>query len=131
MSDTAGLAILAYVPHPMKAHMEALEAAAPGDLRQVFTIEEFVRASSGKSYGVALIPAGGFTSEQWWQIWGSVNGMEPRPSLLVYAMRSDFQMWSSVLEAGGYDVIVAPFTETKLRHALQSAADEYTRSRGA
>lgn len=125
MGDVAEGAILALVPHRMKFYLEALEAAAPCSLKQVSSIEEFVHISGEQSYEVILIPARGFTSEQWWSLWGSVNSMEPHPSILVYAIRSDFEMWSSVLEAGGYDVIVAPFTETKLRFALQSAAQEF------
>jgi hypothetical protein len=119
--------VLAFIPQRMQAYMEELEAAVPGTLNRVASIEELVEASGEQFSAVVLIPATGFTSEQWWSVWGCVNAMEPRPSILVYAFRSDFEMWASVLDSGGYDVIVAPFTEDKLRRAIHAAAAEFAR----
>lgn len=127
MSNDAEGLILALVPPAMMLHLKALAAAAPLQLTQIGSIEELAQLAPEATYEVVLIPASGFTSEQWWPLWGSISSMEPRPSILVYALHSDFEMWSSVLEAGGYDVIVAPFTEEKLRAALRSAAGEFAR----
>jgi FixJ family two-component response regulator len=127
MSDHAQGNVLAFVPHEMRKHMKELEAATPGHLKRVSSIEELIHSSAEDLYAVVLIPATGFTSEQWWSVWGCVNTMEPRPSILVYAVRSDFEMWSSVLESGGYDVVVTPFTAEKLRHAIEAAAAEFVR----
>jgi hypothetical protein len=33
---------------------------------------------------------------------------------LVYAREATFQLWSGVLELGGYDVIVEPFSDNDL-----------------
>jgi hypothetical protein len=127
MSDDAVANTMALVPHRMQAYMEELEVAAPGYLRCFTSVEELVHDSTEKLYAVALIPATGFSPEEWWSIWGFLNDMEPRPSILVYALRSDFEMWSSVLDSGGFDVIVAPFTAMKLRMAITSAAAEFLR----
>ena len=129
MDDHADESVLAFVPRQMQAYMEQLEVAAPGNLSRVASIEELVHASAEKPFAVALIPASATTSEQWWSIWGCVNAMEPKPAILVYAVRSDFAMWSSVLEAGGYDVVVAPFTAEKLRSAIKAAAADCARQR--
>ena len=129
MGCDAEVEVLALDPRPMQGYMEELEVASPGNLRSVASIEELALASVEKLYAVTLIPATGFSSEEWWSLWGCINGMEPRPSLLVYALRSDFEMWSSVLDSGGYDVIVAPFTAEKLRRAIQAAAAEFVRKR--
>jgi FixJ family two-component response regulator len=131
MSDVGEGAILAFVPPSMKAHMQMLDEAAAGNLERVASITELASSAPRKRYAVLLIPAAGFTSEEWWSIWAFVNGREPRPCLLVYALQSDFDMWSSILEAGGHDLIVAPFTEMKLRTALESAMEEFSRRRSA
>ena len=129
MGCDAEVEVLALVPRPMQGYMEELEAASPGTLKRVASIEELAHSAVEKVYAVTLIPATGFSSEEWWSLWGCINGMEPRPSLLVYALRSDFEMWTSVLDSGGYDVIVAPFTAEKLRRAIQAAAAEFVRKR--
>jgi DNA-binding NtrC family response regulator len=51
--------------------------------------------------------------------------MEPRPSILVYAEKSDFSMWAGALDAGAFDLIVAPFTVEKLREAILSAGADF------
>ncbi len=46
---------------------------------------------------------------------------------LVYARVATFQLWSGVLESGGYDVIVEPLTDEKLRQALLRAGEVSSR----
>jgi len=129
MSDRTVGRILALVPYEMRDSMQALESTAAGDMKQVSSIEELIDSSVEGIYAVALIPATGFTSKQWWSVWGCVHGMEPRPSILVYALQGDFELWSSVLDSGGYDVVVAPFTAEKLSRAIAAAAAEFLRQR--
>jgi DNA-binding NtrC family response regulator len=74
------------------------------------------------SYQVALLPAA-LPDSDWWQLWGSIALLNPRPALLVSAQSANFQLWSGVLESGGYDVIVAPFTDREIQgDALRAAA---------
>jgi FixJ family two-component response regulator len=127
MRNGAVVDILALIPASMQAHMEELKTAAHGRLKRFVSIEEMVHDSADNGYVVALIPATGFSVEEWWTIWGFLNDMDPRPCILVYALRSDFEMWSSVLDAGAFDLIVAPFTPEKLRRAILSASDEFAR----
>ena len=49
--------------------------------------------------------------------------LRPKPAILVYAHAANFQLWSGVLEAGGYDVIVEPLTDEKLMEALLRASE--------
>jgi len=77
-----------------------------------------------EGYAVVLLPAT-LPSQEWWNICGVVNTMERRPSILIYAVRSDFPTWSDILEAGGFDVVVAPFTQHKLQEAISAAAHDY------
>jgi len=127
MSDEVVADTLALVPDGMQPHMAELRAATPGPLRLCATVQELVCESAERIYAVALIPSTGFLPEEWWTTWGCLNDMEPRPSVLIYALRSDFEMWTSVLESGGFDVIVAPFTAEKLRKAIASAVAEFSR----
>jgi hypothetical protein len=80
------------------------------------------------SYHVALLPAA-LPDAEWWALWGSISLLNPRPALLVYAQTADFQLWSGVLEAGGYDVIVEPFTDREIQGAVLRAAASFEERR--
>lgn len=58
----------------------------------------------------------------WWTLWNELCLLNPRPALLVYTHTASFRLWSSVLESGGYDVIVDPFTDEELQGAVLRAA---------
>jgi DNA-binding NtrC family response regulator len=75
-------------------------------------------------FHVALLPAA-LPDADWWALWGSISLLNPRPALLVYAHTANFQLWSGVLEAGGYDVIVAPFTDQEIQGAVRRAAENF------
>jgi DNA-binding NtrC family response regulator len=82
----------------------------------------FVR--NGEVYQVALLPAS-LPDMDWWTIWGDIALLDYRPAILVYAHTASFQLWSGVLEAGGYDVIVEPFTLEELKEAVLRAAKSF------
>jgi hypothetical protein len=84
-------------------------------------LAHFVR--NGETYQVALLPAA--LDADWWSIWGEIALLNPRPAILVYAHAATFQLWSGVLEAGGYDIIVEPLTDEKLRKAVLRAAASF------
>lgn len=75
-------------------------------------------------FDVALIPAS-LADTEWWIIWGALNLLDPRPAILVYARKVTFQLWSAVLELGGYDLIVEPISDQELRHAVLRAAQDF------
>ncbi len=72
-------------------------------------------------YDVVLLPAA-LPDADWWTVWGEIFLLNPRPAILVYAHRASFQLWSGVLESGGYDVVVEPFTDDELQCAVLHAA---------
>jgi hypothetical protein len=47
------------------------------------------------------------------------------PAILVYAREATFQLWSGVLESGGYDVIVEPISDEELQGAVLRAAKSF------
>jgi DNA-binding NtrC family response regulator len=78
---------------------------------------------TGEAYQVVLLPASLPNTEDWWTIWGDLATLSPKPAILVYAHSATFRLWSGVLEVGGYDVIVEPLTDEKLKDALLRAAE--------
>lgn len=81
-------------------------------------------ALSQTSYHVALLPAA-LPDNGWWSLWGQMALLTPQPEILVYAPTASFKLWSGVLEVGGYDVIVEPFTDEELRRAVNRAASSF------
>jgi DNA-binding response OmpR family regulator len=76
------------------------------------------------SFQVAILPAT-LRDTAWWKIWGALALLNRRPAILVYAQEASFQLWSGVLESGGYDVIVEPFSGEELRGAVVRAARSF------
>jgi FixJ family two-component response regulator len=116
--------VLALIPHDMQRNMRHLANAVVGVLTICDSIDDFAQHSRQRVYAVALIPAS-LPTQEWWSLWGLLSTLEPQPSILVYTLNSDFPMWSGVLEAGGFDVLVAPFTEANLRRAVESATNYF------
>jgi DNA-binding NtrC family response regulator len=81
-------------------------------------------ALSHTSYHVALLPAA-LPDNGWWSLWGEMALLNPRPEILVYAQTASFQLWSGVLEIGGYDVIVEPLNDDELQQAVTRAARSF------
>jgi hypothetical protein len=81
-------------------------------------------ALSHTPYHVALLPAA-LPDNGWWALWGEMTLLNPRPEILVYAQTASFQLWSGVLEVGGYDVIVEPLTDDELQRAVTRAARSF------
>jgi FixJ family two-component response regulator len=124
MTESSIGAVLALIPYEMQLQMRHLRRAVVGELTICGNADDFAKHSRERIYDVALVPAS-LPAQEWWSLWGLLSTMEPQPSILVYTLSSDFPMWSGVLEAGGFDVLVAPFTEAKLRTAVESATDYF------
>jgi PleD family two-component response regulator len=114
----AGLRMLAVVPPDKRA----------GIARQLGTLRAeplFVGHSAEAAaviceddvFQVALLPACRSDTD-WWELWGVLALLNPPPAILVYAREATFQLWSGVLELGGCDVIVEPFSDEELQRAV-------------
>jgi PleD family two-component response regulator len=75
-------------------------------------------------FQVAILPAT-FSDIAWWNLWGVLGLLNRRPAILVYAREATFQLWSGVLESGGYDLIVEPFSDIEIRSAVLQAAQNF------
>jgi DNA-binding NtrC family response regulator len=117
--------MLALVPVEMQAQIRR-QLASLGVIVDFVSraVEVSQLALSRRSYQVALLPAV-LPDNGWWSLWGEITLLNPRPEILVYAHKATFELWSGVLEIGGYDVIVEPFTEEELQRAVTRAARSF------
>jgi PleD family two-component response regulator len=117
--------ILAVVPTYRRA--EIAHQLAPLNANLLF-VRHFAEASAAirenDVFQVALLPAS-LTDTDWWELWGVLALLDARPAILVYAREATFQLWSGVLELGGYDVIVEPFSGSDLQDAVLRAAKSF------
>ena len=120
-----GVRVLALVPADRQG--EIRRHLAPIGVTPVFidrAAELTYLADDRTPYHVALLPAA-LPDMSWWVVWGAISLLNPRPAILVYAHAANFQLWSGVLEVGGYDVIVEPFTGKELQGAVLQAAKSF------
>ena len=75
-------------------------------------------------FEVILLPER-LSDHEWWSLWGELCLLSPRPSILVYARQPTFQLWTAVLDMGGYDVISEPFGEREIQTAVLKAAEDF------
>jgi len=114
--------ILAIASGPMRtAIARQLEPLNPS-IRCVTKPAEIAHlVSEGDVFEVAIFPAA-LADSEWWAFWGELSLLNPRPAILVYARATSFELWSSVLDLGGYDVIVEPFSDREIQDAVRRAA---------
>ena len=113
--------VLAVVPEEM--HPALLKQLAPLGITVVRAgraLEIARLTSKGTVFQVAILPATPSDAE-WWAIWGELCLIDPRPEILVYARSPTFQLWTGVLDTGGFDVIVQPFSEAEIQRAVLRA----------
>jgi DNA-binding NtrC family response regulator len=83
---------------------------------------------AGEVFSVVILPAS-LPGGEMWAMWGELSLLNPRPEILVYASRANFQIWSGVLEAGGRDVLVEPFSAEELQYAVLDAEKAFEERR--
>jgi DNA-binding NtrC family response regulator len=73
--------------------------------------------STGRTFDVAIVPAA-LPNAEWWALWSEMSLLNPSPAVLVYARTATFELWTGVLDLGGYDVIVEPFSDKEIQEAV-------------
>ena len=124
-TPSAHLRIL--VVMPVERRREIIRQLQPLNAELVFAdpsgqTEE--RIKEDDIFQVAILPAT-LKDTAWWKLWGVLGVLNKRPAILVYAREASFQLWSGVLEAGGYDIIVEPFSDPEIRNAVRQAAESF------
>jgi len=117
--------VLAVVSNEM--HAAIARQLAPLDIRieRVTKAAEIARlVGNGDVFDVAILPAA-LPDTEWWALWGELSLLNPRPAILVYARAATFELWTSVLDLGGYDLIVEPFSDREIQEAVQRAAQSF------
>jgi hypothetical protein len=123
--------VLAVLPEQMQPAL--LRQLAPLNLTVVCATRalEIARLiSQGAVFHVAILPAASSHAE-WWAVWGELCLIDPRPEILVYAQAASFQLWTGVLDMGGFDVIVHPFSDLEIQRAVLRAIDCFKGRRGS
>lgn len=117
--------MLALAPVEMQGQIRRHLASHGVSIDFITKVAEITQLVLGqRSYHVALVPAV-VPDNGWWSLWGEIVLLNPRPEILVYAHQTTFQLWSGVLELGGYDVIEEPFAEEELQSAVSRAAHSF------
>ncbi|QNI33559.1 hypothetical protein H7849_06340 [Alloacidobacterium dinghuense] len=80
--------------------------------------------NDGKTFEVAILPAE-LPNAEWWAVWGEISSINPCPAILVYTRSATFELWTSVLDLGGYDLIVEPFSDQEIQEAVHRAAQSF------
>ena len=124
----AELRLLALVPAEMQNRIRRQLAPLSVTIDFLDQAAGWSRGTHGKPYQVALIPAM-LPDLGWWSLWSEIVLLDPRPEIVVYAQHASFTLWSGVLEMGGYDVIVEPFTGNDLQGAVLRAAHSFVEGR--
>ena len=117
--------LLAVVPTYRRA--EIARQLAPLNANLLFvrrSAEASAAIRENEVFQVALLPAS-LTDTDWWELWGALALLNARQAILVYAREATFQLRSGVLELGGYDVIVEPFSDSDLQDAVLGAAKSF------
>jgi DNA-binding NtrC family response regulator len=112
---------------PPNRHAEFAERLANAKVT-VLVVGDSAEAASvigeDEVFQVALLP-GDLSDTNWWELWGVLARLHPSPASLVYTRDPSFQMWSGVLDVGGHDVVVEPFSDEELRDAVLRAAKSF------
>ena len=123
------LRMVAVVPSDRRAKIARQLAPLKADLLFLGRLAEAeVAIREDDVFQVALLPAS-LCDTDWWELWGVMALLNPPPAILVYAREVTFLLWSGVLELGGYDVIVDPFSDGTLHGAVLGAAKSFEERR--
>jgi DNA-binding NtrC family response regulator len=101
----------------LRQSIEVLEAAgdfanSPAELSSLI--------HKDTAYQVAILPAKPVAGS-WLSICHDISALKPPPAILVYSDQFSFELWTQVLDGGGFDLIVEPLTAEKLQSAVLGA----------
>lgn len=126
--NVASREILALITDQMASEVEELKSALEESATWCSELSTFMQLLKRYVHAVVLLPVT-LSSQEWFSIWAVVNTLDLNPSILIYALRTDFSIWTGALEAGAFDVVVAPFTQEKVGAALSAAAEDFSQRR--
>lgn len=118
--------VLALVKSEMQADLERILAPVGAEMTFIDGFDSFRDLSQRQNvFAVAILPARVPESDTW-ALCGELRLLlTPCPEVLIYATRASFQLWSGVLDAGGRDVLLEPFSANELRDAVIDAAQAF------
>ena len=124
MAIRSEVRLVAFAPVEMHVRIRRLLASIGVAVDFISHAAELSHLARQNSYQVALLPAS-LADAGWWSLWGELSLLHPQPAVLVYAHTASFQLWADVLEVGGHDLILDPFTNEELQGAVLRAAKSF------
>jgi hypothetical protein len=122
--------VLAVIPEEMQPALDRQLAALHATVVCAERALDIARlVSQGAVFQVALLPAAS-AHEEWWALWGELCLIDPRPEILVYAEANAFQLWTAVLDVGGFDVVIQPFSDAEIQGAVLRAVHCFQKRKG-
>jgi len=116
---TGSLAALVVMPLERRSclidHLTGVEvrtAASCGEATDVLRLDQEVRVVLTD----LALPDG-----SWFDILNLVGDLHPGAHVVVCARVADERLWTQVLEAGGFDVLVEPYQEREVHRILEAA----------
>ena len=113
--------VLAVLPEQMQPVL--LRQLAPLKLTVVCAARalEIARLiSKGAVFEVAILPAASSHAE-WWALWGELCLDRSTAGNSGIREATSFQLWTGVLDMGGFDVIEYPFSDVEIQGAVLRA----------
>ncbi len=91
------------------------------------TLAELADLTRGENvFQVVILPATLPDAEtSWWEISGELALLNEKPEMLVFAHTANFRLWSSVLDAGGRDVLTDSLSSAELQSAVLLALQSF------
>jgi len=124
MSESTDVRILAVTSKTNRSLLREKLSPLDHGLVCVDTVSEIAPLHRQHSFEVILLPAA-LPDTDWWMVWSELSTLSPQPAILVYTRHATFQLWTAVLDLGGYDVISEPFGEEEIKGAVLGAAGAY------
>jgi len=125
-TPTARTAVLVVTPDP--EDLEELRAMLPSsdwNLYSAFSVAEARDMLSHYSYPIVIAEAGS-TGNSWKSMLGCLSAhlQIPSPKLIVASACADDELWSEVLNRGGFNVLAKPYDPREVNWVLNQARTE-------
>jgi DNA-binding NtrC family response regulator len=124
MEKPSEIRVLALVSTELRESITRQLAPLGAEVTCVDCVAEITSRIRGTTYEVAILPAT-LPNAEWEPLWDEMAQARQRPSILVYARRATFRLWAEVLDSGGYDLIVEPFSDLEFQETVSRAAQSF------
>jgi len=102
------------------ATLKRILTPSPIQLREAFTCNAALRVLSSSRIA-AIVTSDKLPDGDWIDILAQIQDRDDPPKLIVASRCADELLWATVLNLGGYDVLIKPFEAEEVRRVLALA----------